>query len=91
MRLLGAITAVTLVLGTSAFADPGKSKGNGNNDQAQAMSTALQANKGFASIASKVSGYNPELGIGGRSASGWGNTGSSLDDGNSVSGKITSN
>ncbi|WP_170724876.1 hypothetical protein [Ruegeria lacuscaerulensis] len=86
MKILTITAAAAVALGTVAMADPGKSKGKGNNDQAQAMSGALQGNRGFASVAADVSGKNAL----GKGLSGWGNAGSSLDDGNSVSGRITS-
>lgn len=79
-----AVTAAAL-LSAPAFAGPGKGNDRqGNSGQAQDMAGGLQGNRGAASVAADVSGKGAP-----RGESGWGNVGSSLDDGNSVSGKIS--
>ena len=75
-------TIVTIATALTFAATAGFAGGH-NPDQARAMADSLKGNKGAASVAADVSGKDA------RGTSGWGNVGSSLDDGNSVSGKIT--
>jgi len=65
-----------MLAASTAFAN------KGNSDQARAMVDLIKTVG--AEVAPTVSGKNTL----GRGLSGWGNAGSSLDDGNSVSGRI---
>ena len=65
------------LIAAPAFADMG------NSERAGAMADTLSGEPGIGRAAASVSGNNPDLGEG-RSASGWGNTGSAVLGGGSI-------
>jgi hypothetical protein len=68
---------------TMSLASPANA-GGGNSDRAKAMAGVLSGEPGTGSAAKLVSGNDPAIGTG-RSASGWGNTGSAaLSPGGSI-------
>lgn len=68
---------LAMLVTTYSFADMG------NSERAGAMAEALSGEPGIGRAASSVSGNNPDIGAG-RSASGWGNTGSAALAGGSI-------
>jgi hypothetical protein len=82
-RQLAVWAFVAALVLTMSLASPANA-GGGNSDRAKAMAGVLSGTPGIGAAASTVSGNNPALGTG-RSASGWGNTGSAaLSPGGSI-------
>jgi hypothetical protein len=77
VSIVAAVAAITFA--STAYAS------GGNSDRAKAMADVLSGTPGIGGAAPGVSGNDPALGIGGRSESGWGNTGSgALSPGGSI-------